>query len=796
MSIIILSLAWLLGTFLGQCLHPGQIFILFGLLPLTVILIFRRNLDQKLILGLFCLFCFISAAALVKPFSPTTGESLLRTYNGIGPVEIKGMINRDPESSSTQSRLYLSSSTILVDGHWTDISGDALLFVPTYPEYRYGEQILVAGLLEDPFSLNNEEYTAYLARQGVFSVIDYPEITVTGYGGSVFFRWLHSTRNALNRILTRILSEPQAALAQGIVLGIRSNIPADLKQAFSQTGTTHILAISGFNLTIIAGILSSWTLRLFGRRYHIHIWITAIIIFLYSCLTGLQPPVVRAAIMVGCFLAADFFGRQKSGIIALFLTAVIMTAIDAGLIFDASTQMSFLAMAGLIFVTPLFEQAGQHIIERVTPENRSRSLLKGCIDSYSASLGAMITTWPLVAYYFDIFSGIGPIATFLALPVMPAIIIISILASIVGLIALPIAQVTGWVVWLPLSYLVIVVTSLAQLHGVVINTNGLSFQFIFIYYSILTVILFSVYKYQWLLHIISSLRPYLSRLSIKWTTVSLIVIALFVWIFALSMPDRNVHVSFLNVGQGDAILIEKGTQQILVDGGPDPQATVLALSKKIPFWDRHIDMVVLTHPDSDHLGGLVEVLNRNRIMYIFSDNLSNDAPLYQEWLNTIAEKQIRSFTACAGQNINIGDEVQISVLNPLDSVISQEYTDMNDRSVVLRLQFGKISFLLTGDLTINAEKELIRNRANLRSTILKVGHHGSASSTSEEFLNVVAPDMAIISVGRNNHYGHPNPQVYQRLLQRLDDDHIFRTDRDGTVEFITDGEKLWIKTDK
>lgn len=721
---------------------------------------------------------------------------LLQSYNGSGLVEIKGMICRDVESFSTQSQIYLSASAILTNGQWYAITGTALILVPSHPEYYYGENIIVKGSLKDTSFPDNTEKTAYLTRQDIFSIMEYPKITITGYNGTAVIRWLYSTRHILNHSLARVLPEPQAALAQGIVLGSRSNIPADLKQAFSLTGTTHLLAISGVNLTIVAGILSTWALRLFGRRYYIYIWTTAFIAFVYSWFTGLQPPVVRGAVMVGLFLAAELFGRQKSGIIALFLTAVIMTAFDTELLFDASTQMSFLAMAGLITVAPTLQRAGQSMIERALPESKFQPYLESGIDSLTISLGALITTWPLVAYYFDIFSWIGPLATFLSLPVMPAIIISSILAGSLGLILVPLGYIAGWIAWLPLSYLLLIVTSLAKLPGITIGTSGISLPMVLGYYVLLAIALLCKNKRQTLVQALTKLRLYLSRFPIKWWLSSLAVFSLLIWSFALTIPDQNVHVSFLNIGQGDAILIEKGTQQILVDGGPNPQATILALSKKMPFWDRQIDVAVLTHPDADHLSGLAQILDRYRIGYILSDNVTNDSPLYQDWLEVIQEQQIPSVPAYAGQNIIVGGNVIVSVLNPQNTPAAVPQEDLNDRSVVLRVQAGKVSFLLTGDLGTNAEKELIRDRASLKSTILKVGHHGSSSSTGDEFLRVVAPDIAVISVGQNNHYGHPNPQVFLNLQQQLGDNNIFRTDRDGTIEFITNGDKLWVKTDK
>jgi competence protein ComEC len=799
MLTIALSSAWLLGICLGYYCQPGHMFALCGLLPLSLLFVFRRTTNRLLTSGLICVFVFICSASFTSPAASPQGASLLRSYNDSGLIQIKGMVGRDVEFGPNSSRLYINVSAILQGDYWIEISGTTLLLTDRYPEHRYGETVTVSGILKNPSSGQDQYYTAFLARQGIYSVMEYPEISITGYHGSPFLQWLYATRHALNRSLSRLLPEPQASLAQGIALGVRSNIPVDIKQDFSLTGTTHLLAISGVNLTIIAGILSSLVLRFFGRRYYIHIWLTAFIILLYSWLTGLQPPVLRAALMVGFFLTADLFGRQKSGIITLFLAAVVMTLINPGILFDASSQLSFLSMTGLIIVTPLLQQAGRGLVERITAEGKIQETINTAVDSFCVSVGAMITTWPLIAYYFNIFSWIGPLATFLTLPLMPAIIVSAALAGGIGLFVLPLAQAAAWIAWLPLSYLLMVVTVLGHLPGIALGVTNLTPFIILLYYILLIVFLLSI-RY---LHLISShagrLISFLSRITLKRAVIPLVVIVILTWSFGFTMPDQNIHVTFFDVGQGDAILIAKGTRQILVDGGPGTQAVSLALSRKMPFWDRTIDMVVLTHPDSDHLTGLVEILKRYRVKSILADEsakiLADSSALYQAWLAIVQEKHLSPIPASIGQVINIGDEMAISVLNPNSDIPGGEKIITNDRSIVLQLRAGEVSFLLTGDLSTTVETELVRTQPSLHSTVLKVGHHGSAASSSEAFLNAVSPEIAVISVGRENAYGHPNMQVVQRLQQRINGNRIFRTDRDGTIEFITNGHRIWVKTE-
>jgi len=262
------------------------------------------------------------------------------------------------------------------------------------------------------------------------------------------------------------------------------------------------------------------------------------------------------------------------------------------------------------------------------------------------------------------------------------------------------------------------------------------------------------------------------------------------------MPDDKLHVSFLDVGQGDAILIQTPNgQDILIDGGPDFQKINLELSEKLPFWDRTIDLVVCTQPQADHVTGLVEVLQRYEVKQVLEPGVSYNSSVYQEWLNIVEDKGIEYNIARTGQEIDLGNGIELEVLNPPQDLFEETSHDVDNNGVVLRLTWGKVSFLFTADIREEAEFELIGQRANLRSTVLKVAHHGSETSTSAQFLAAVDPEVAVICVGAENPFGHPSPEVMERLIDRLGKDNVHRTDEDGTIEFITDGESLWVRAD-
>jgi competence protein ComEC len=635
----------------------------------------------------------------------------------------------------------------------------------------------------------------------------YPRIEVLDTGqGFKPLAWVYSLRGRLAQTLAEVLPEPQASLAQGIVLGIRGNIPGDLNNDFTRSGTAHLLAISGFNLSVMAGVLLSIGLWLFGRRHYLYVWLALGTIWLYTVITGMSPPVVRGAIMASLFLLAEALGRQRSGMVALTFAAAVMVGISPYILGDASFQLSFMAMAGLIFIYPILRDPGRRIAAAwLGDEGALVSLANISVDTLSATLGAIIAVWPLVAYYFGIFSLVGPLATFLATPALTVIIVTGALTGILGLASLVAAQVMGWLAWTFLSYMMLVVSGLAAPSLSSIEVGSISPVFMVGYYVVLAVAIWLHRRWKKLRSLMSGAAgvmkaglslPFGFSRNIKWIIVPLLLLAALVSYTAATLPDGELHVSFLDVGEGDAVLIQKGNQQVLIDGGPGPQAIDLGLSRRMPFWDRTIDLVVLTHPHSDHLAGLLEVLRRYRVGQVLYPALDYRSPLFDEWSRLIAESGIKSTIACAGQQISLGDGAIIEVLNPPVNPLSGSDSDLDNNSIVLHLKNGKVSFLLAADIMRDTEWELVRERADLPSTVLKVAHHGSDTSTTPEFLSVVNPQAAIISCGADNKFGLPNQEVVSRLVKKLGEGNIYRTDKRGTIEFVTDGKSLWVEVER
>ncbi len=791
MFLISLCCGLVIGIVSGS-LFPSPVLLAFlGLIPLFFTIKIKYQRRIFVLTGLFTIMFFFGNYLYISNL-PDKDEHELSFYNSSDNIHLKGMIKRDPESGDKNTRLQVDVKLVLVDEKWRDISGTALVFVPLYTDYSYGDLLLIQGSPQTPPQLGNFDYETYLARKDIHSTIYFPKITVLDTGmGLKPMEWIYDFRNKMGQVIDQIMPEPHASLTKGILLGMRSTIPLSVKDDFSQTGTAHLLAISGLHLTIITGILVSLSIRIFGRKGYVYVWMTIAAIWIYAILTGMNPPVLRSAEMISLFLAAELFGRQRSSIIALVFAAALMSGLNPQILWDPSFQLSFAAMAGLVFILPLLQSLSRReIISRIGETGMLYGITIAIADSFSVSFSALAVVWPLIAYYFGIISPISPIATFFALPALPGVIIFGFLIGLTGFIFLPAAQVIAWIGWIFNSYILLVVKAFTFIPA--IENQSIGILPVVIYYAALILVLWFIHERNFNTEIAVPNVGFISLVPGKWIISPLLVVCVFTSVFACSLPDGKLHVYFLDVGQGDAILVTKDSRQILVDGGPSPQAVTTALGKAMPFWDRTIDLVVLTHPDADHITGLIEVLHRYEVKQVLYPDMDVYSGLYNEFLGLVQEKDISTVLAEAGQRINLGEDIYLDVLNPVPCI---QDSDLDNNSVVLRLESRVISFLLTGDIMKKAEYSLVLRRAVTESAVLKLPHHGSASSTTDEFLNIVNPRIIIISAGIDNRYGHPDEEVMERLTMR-GNISIFNTGIHGTIEFISDGNTVLVKTEK
>src|SRR6056297_573869 len=265
----------------------------------------------------------------------------------------------------------------------------------------------------------------------------------------------------------------------------------------------------------------------------------------------------------------------------------------------------------------------------------------------------------------------------------------------------------------------------------------------------------------------------------QWFIIILVWLNILLWTAVFGALNPGLEVTFFDVGEGDSVFIETPRHyQIVVDGGPSSTTLLKKINQELPFWDRHLDLMVLTHPDKDHLAGLLPVFKYYEVEKVLWTGVVKETDIFQEWERVVEESGAEVIVAAEDQDLQ-SPKVLFDVLYPFLSFSRQKFSDYNDTSVVMKVNYKEDELLLTGDISETIENKLVREKVDLQSDVLKVAHHGSKSSTGRSFLNAVQPGRAIISVG-DNPYGHPHPVVLERLKDY--GIQVLRTDHQGDIK--------------
>jgi len=273
----------------------------------------------------------------------------------------------------------------------------------------------------------------------------------------------------------------------------------------------------------------------------------------------------------------------------------------------------------------------------------------------------------------------------------------------------------------------------------------------------------------------------------------IIILSLTVWLYFYH-PTENLTVNFLDIGQGDGILIQTPhDQNILIDGGDGAQI-LQQLPKFMPFYDRTIDLMILTHPHDDHVGGLSYILKRYRVKRILYTGVVHNSPTYLNFLAIIKRKQIPITIIDRPQKIWLGEDLYFDIIYPFDSLLNKEVDNLNNSSIVAKLTYEDNSFLFTGDTEVEVERQLLEQGIDLNADVFKAGHHGSDTSNSEGFLQAIIPKIVVIQVGKDNDFGHPSLRTLKRF-ERIGADY-YRNDSNGWVQIVSDGENIGIVAEK
>jgi competence protein ComEC len=575
------------------------------------------------------------------------------------------------------------------------------------------------------------DYAAHLAREGVWVVATArAELIVTLDDPAP--PWSVRVKRAAAAAMERALPPASAALLAGLLLGDRTQLPHDIDDAFRRAGVYHVLAVSGFNVAILAA--SVWAFcRLLRASRRAAAAAAIVVVIGFALVVGPSPSVLRAVVMAVLVLVAFLLDRDASVTNSLTLAALAILAARPGDLFDPGFQLSFAATLGII-VAPL-----------------PRGVVLGALG---VSAAAQVAVLPITLTHFNQLSTIGVVANLGVVPLAGAATIVGLVAVGLSFLSDTAAAVAFDAVWPVLLALRGVVALAAKVPGAVVHLPAPGWVAVICYVSGLALLL--IWWRGGLDRRIPAIGATLLALAIAAATWPLV-----------RLPDGRLRLTVLDVGQGDAIVIEMPDgRTILVDAGSGGTMRLDAGERVVaPFlWNRgvlRLAGIAITHDDVDHAGGAPAV---RRLFGID-----------EHWTGANVPAAPRRF-----------GRALVTPLPPPAAPGGRR----NDAGLVLRIEMGLASFLLASDIGAARERELVASGARLESTVLKVGHHGSRSSTTEEFLRAVRPTIAAISVGARNSYGHPDAGVLVRLAEAGAE--IYRTDRDGAVVFETDGGALTV----
>ncbi|HSM34214.1 MAG TPA: ComEC/Rec2 family competence protein [Anaerolineae bacterium] len=678
--------------------------------------------------------------------------------------------------------------------------GDWLVYawLPRYPPLVPGDGILLSGTVQPP-PVDAPGFAGFLEGRGAVGTLKAHTLELTASGDG-FVAGIERVRWGIDSALSRAVPEPEAGLASGILIGLRERVSRAVADDFTTTGLTHVVAISGWNIALVAGIATA-LLRALGLSRRVRSAIVIVAIVAYTVLAGAEASVIRAAVMGGVVIVARESGRPSGAVAALGLACWGLLLVEPRMIDDIGLQLSLAATAGLLALGGQAEAAVGRLFRGRAPRWLQETL--------GVSLAAQLATLPLILLHFGRLSLISPLANLAVAPIVP----LAMLGAAVGVLLGPLLVVpsAGLLLaplllgaWLPLSLMTRGASLLADVPGANVELGA---PFDLLGAGLATVALAAALRVAQRARegrlvaaperppaagsSAGSGQPAAGRRRRLAGAACALLLAAAVSVVLIARPLPGLQVSVLDVGQGDAILLQASDgSRMLVDGGSDPDLLVRRLDERIPVWDRAIDMVVLTHPHDDHAGGLAGLAPRYHVDRIIETGMPSAGSGVRGMRASAIRHGIRRVRLVQGDAVPLG-AARIDVLWPPRTAIPErELTDgraINDTSIVLSVALGQQRVLLTGDLEDDRDADILEviPREGRRWDLLKVAHHGSATASSRELLEVLRPRLAAISVGSDNRHGHPAAAT----LQRLQDvgARVWRTDLQGTLTIDLDG---------
>ena len=681
---------------------------------------------------------------------------------------------------------------------------------------EYGDIISFKGEFQEPSKKRNYggfDYKNYLKTLKIYGTIKLENGEVLEKNkGNILISFSNKISNSVKEKIYDLLDKREANLLIGLLLGDDDNIDDDIEEAFKISSLSHILAVSGMQVTYIITAMYFIFNNLLGKR-KTKIVIIIILIF-YTILTGFSPSIVRASIMGILIMEAGLFYRKNDIWNSIAISLLLMLIYNPFLITNVGLQLSYLGTIGIILLNKTFLRIFNKIrFEKYILNRKIINIVSKIIEILTVTISASVAVFPIMLYNFNLFGTYFLITNLLASIIIGPITIFGTVIVIISFAFLKIGKLLSIILEISLNTLVFVSNfSKLPFSKIYITTPKISmiifyyvliifFNYIYKIYNnrnlSLTQIRFrnliALYKYK--------IKEIYNNKKSRKKFISILILIVFCFnIYNFFIIKRELKIYFVDVGQGDStFIVTPKNETILIDGGGSLGTDFdVGESTLLPYiLDRgykKIDLMFVSHFDQDHIGGLFKILEELKVEKVCISKQEEDSENYQKFLNIVKEKNIQVLVVKKGDKIVLDNNLYFDILWPNDKQI--EENKLNNNAIVMKLNYNNFSTLFTGDIEKPAEEkilEIYKNSKILESDILKVAHHGSKTSTTDEFLNKVKPKIALIGVGKDNMFGHPSNTTIEKLEKM--DIKIYRTDLNAEISIcVNDKGQVSIKS--
>lgn len=758
MVIIYLGIGWLSGIWLASLLGlDSATWLILGGLTAVATLLLRHDPALRLLLA--CVVAFCLGAWRFQASVPTIDESHIAYYNDAEGVTLSGRVVEEPTDRDTAAWLRVAVESItLKNGLSRPVGGLLHVVTDALSAADYGTPLLLSGRLER---------SDFGQREHVYSEMRYPEIRPRALAAerpTTFYDTVLQLKQRARQTIEQLIPSPEAALLIGILLGDDSGMTADLDEAFRLTGMTHIIAISGFNIALLVGFVDATGAAVLPRRWAA--WLAIAVVGFYTILVGAAPSVVRAAFMGGMYLVGRrLLGRPTFPFAPLLVAAIVMTIFQPSILWDIGFQLSFTATLGLmLYAEPLTRWSKAQLSQWLEPGAVGQTL-RLFSEGVIVTLAAQVLTLPLLLAYFGQLPVWNLPANLLILPVQPGVMISGIFATVTGMISPVLSQLFAWISWLLLRYTIEMVRFFAAIPGAAVPLQ-LSPSALAALYALIGgatwLMLLEQPRREALLH---GLRR---KLPVRAALAGSLGVAVLLFNWSWSQPDGYLHVYFLEMEQGEATLVQTPSgRHLLINGGRSTNILNEHLGQHLSFWNRSLDVVVMTEDDEWLVSGLAEAITHYKAKQLLVGRQSTEAnPAYTAVLETAQENQIPVHTTTIGERINLGDGVFLQVLDA-------------SAALALRIEYGNFSLLLPGEP--NEEMELGGPAVVVKAT--------KAEHEQTTFLERVRPQILVVTADAVEFSG--KSKVEWTTAAHTAGSAVLFANEYRTIEITSDGRQMW-----